>query len=126
VGRDHGISSDVELHEDAAEDVARVMQALATPSRVRILGRLRQGPCSVGELAEAVSMAQPAVSHQLRILRDLSLVVRTRDGRHRVYDLFDPHVSLLIDEALRHVAHLRAGTAEPPNLQDRNQRAKEQ
>ncbi len=56
------------------------MQALATPSRVRILGRLRESPCSVGELAQAVEMEQCAVSHQLRLLRHLGLVIKRERG----------------------------------------------
>jgi DNA-binding transcriptional ArsR family regulator len=58
-----------------AERVASVMQVLAVPSRVQILGRLRNGPLSVGELIDAVGMAQSAVSYQLRVLREMRLVV---------------------------------------------------
>ena len=87
------------------------MSALATPSRVRILARLRQAPCTVGDLAGAVAMEQPAVSHQLRILRDLGLVVGSRSGRHVIYGLYDSHVATLLDEALRHIEHLRHGAA---------------
>lgn len=94
------------------------MSALATASRVRVLARLRQAPCSVGELTETVGMAQPAVSHQLRILRDLGLVVGRRDGRNTVYSLFDPHVAALIDETLRHIAHLQPGGAGAPAGRD--------
>jgi len=90
------------------------MSALATPSRVRILGRLRERPCTVGELADAVEMEQPAVSHQLRILRDLGLVQGSRDGRHVIYGLYDSHVASLLDEALRHIEHLRIGAADSP------------
>ena len=64
-----------------AHQVAETMQALATPSRVRILGRLRDGACSVNELAAAVEMEASAVSHQLRVLRHLGLVVGERQGR---------------------------------------------
>ncbi len=59
-------------------------------------------------------MAQPAVSHQLRILRDLNLVVGVRTGRQTIYGLYDPHVAVLLDEALRHIEHLRAGVPELP------------
>jgi DNA-binding transcriptional ArsR family regulator len=104
----HGISAASEVDVEAAEQVARVMGALATGSRVRILSRLRQGPRTVGDLTTALEMNQSAVSHQLRVLRDLGLVVGSRDGRHVVYELFDPHVAGLLDEALRHVAHLQA------------------
>jgi len=113
MGLAHGITSSTPVDADDARQVARVMQSLATSSRVQILGRLRAGACTVGELTEAVEMAQPAVSHQLRVLRDAGLVIGVRRGRHVVYDLHDPHVTLLLDEALRHVAHLQNGYAEP-------------
>src|SRR5213593_3469077 len=94
-----------------ASAVADTMQALATPSRVRILGRLRAGASSVNELAEAVAMEPSAVSHQLRLLRHLGLVVGQRDGRRIVYDLYDDHVGELLGQAISHVEHVRAGLA---------------
>jgi DNA-binding transcriptional ArsR family regulator len=114
MGKAHGVSSDTPLSADAAREVAKVMAALGTASRVQILGRLREGPCTVTELTEAVDMAQPAVSHQLRILRDLGLVVGNRNGRHVIYGLHDSHVAVLLDEALRHMEHLRTGAAAIP------------
>ena len=89
------------------------LRALAASSRVRILGRLRESPCSVGELAAAVAMEQSAVSHQLRVLRHLGLVVGERRGRQIVYALHDSHVADLLDQAVFHVEHLRLGFAEP-------------
>jgi ArsR family transcriptional regulator, nickel/cobalt-responsive transcriptional repressor len=97
------------LDAGTASDVAQTMQALAAPSRVRILGRLRESPCSVGELAEAVGMEQSAVSHQLRLLRHLGLVVGERQGRRVVYALHDSHVGVLLEEAIYHVEHVRLG-----------------
>jgi DNA-binding transcriptional ArsR family regulator len=99
------------LDGEFARVVAETMQALAAPSRVRILGRLHAGSCSVNELAEAVEMEPSAVSHQLRLLRHLGLVVGRRDGRRIVYDLYDDHVGELLDQAISHVEHLRAGLA---------------
>jgi DNA-binding transcriptional ArsR family regulator len=101
------------LDAGTAHDVARTMQALATPSRVRILGRLRESPCSVGELTAAVEMEQSAVSHQLRVLRHLGLVIGERRGRSVVYALYDSHVADLLDQAVFHIEHLRLGHAEP-------------
>jgi ArsR family transcriptional regulator, nickel/cobalt-responsive transcriptional repressor len=91
--------------------VADTMQALATPSRVRILGRLRNGPASVSALADAVGMESSAVSHQLRLLRHLGFVTGRREGRRVVYDLYDDHVAHLLDEAISHVEHLQLGLA---------------
>ena len=108
----HGQLHDTErLDADFAAAVADTMQALATASRVRILGRLRAGAQTVGELAEAVGMEPSAVSHQLRVLRHLGFVVGRRDGRHVVYDLYDDHVAHLLDEAVSHVEHVQLGLA---------------
>jgi len=79
------------------------MFALSTPSRVQILGRLREGPRSVGELVEDLGMEQSAVSHQLRVLRDQNLVRVERLGRQRVYALHDEYVAALLEAALSQV-----------------------
>jgi DNA-binding transcriptional ArsR family regulator len=98
-----------QLDTGFAGAVADTMQALATPSRVRILGLLREGPMSVNELAQAVGMEPSAVSHQLRLLRHLRFVVGRRQGRNVLYDLHDDHVAHLLDEAISHVEHVQLG-----------------
>jgi len=111
----HGVqgqSHTGELDAATAREVAQTMQALATPSRVRILGRLRHTPCSVGELADAVSMERSAVSQQLRVLRHLGLVIGERRGRNIVYALHDSHVADLLDQAVFHIEHVRLGYPE--------------
>ncbi|MFH9609184.1 ArsR/SmtB family transcription factor [Streptomyces sp. NPDC017448] len=100
-------------------DVAATLQALATPSRLYILARLQEGPCSVGDLAEAVGMESSACSHQLRLLRNLGLVTGERRGRSIVYSLYDDHVAQLLDQALYHVEHLRLGLHDAPAPADR-------
>lgn len=102
-----GHSARLDLDAAAAQSVAGILQALATPSRLRILARLQDGPHSVGELTEAMGMEQSAVSHQLRHLRDLGFVTAERQGRHMFYRLFDDHVTELIDQALSHAEHVR-------------------
>ncbi|MEV4971045.1 ArsR/SmtB family transcription factor [Streptomyces scopuliridis] len=120
----HGIESrnDASTRErlDAAgpADVASTLQALATPSRLYILARLQEGPCAVGELAEAVGMEQSACSHQLRLLRNLGLVTGERRGRSIIYALYDHHVAELLDQALFHVEHLRLGLRDLAPLTD--------
>ena len=98
-----------DLDAEFARSVADTMQALATPSRLRILGRLHAAPAAVNELAAAVGMEPSAVSHQLRMLRHLGLVVGTRQGRQVIYDLHDDHVGELLEQAISHVEHLRRG-----------------
>jgi DNA-binding transcriptional ArsR family regulator len=108
-GRAHAGTIDGEI----AEQVAVVMQALATPSRVLILARLRESPHAVGDLAAEIGMELSAVSHQLRLLRQLGLVVGERRGRRIVYSLHDSHVADLLDDAAYHLEHLRLGQREP-------------
>ena len=101
------------IDADLARTVAERMQMLATPSRLQILGRLKHGPCSVGALAEAVGMEASAVSHQLRSLRQLGLVIGERRGKQVVYGLHDAHVAELLDQAIFHVQHLTLGARQP-------------
>ncbi|HWR48207.1 MAG TPA: metalloregulator ArsR/SmtB family transcription factor [Pseudonocardiaceae bacterium] len=104
------------LDAETAAHVATTLQALATPSRLLILTELRQGPRPVTELAEAVGMEQSAVSHQLRLLRNLRLVTGIRVGRSIVYSLHDNHVAQLLDEAIYHSEHLSLGLADRPEV----------
>ncbi len=94
------------------------MQALATPSRLRILACLHAGPRSVTEISETVGMDGSAVSHQLRILRHLGLVTGERDGRRVNYTLHDHHVGQLLEQAMSHVEHLRIGLADGGRRED--------
>ncbi|MGW6709920.1 ArsR/SmtB family transcription factor [Streptomyces sp. NPDC054956] len=93
------------LTEPEAAAVAEVMQGLASPARIRILARLLDAPCSVGELADDLSLGQPTVSNHLRLLRHLGLVTGRRDGRSVVYELHDAHVTALLEQVLAHVHH---------------------
>ncbi|AOR35765.1 transcriptional regulator [Streptomyces fodineus] len=95
--------------------MATTLQALATPSRLLILSRLREGPCAATELATEVGMEQSACSHQLRLLRNLGLVVGRRQGRSVIYALYDNHVAELLDQAVYHIEHLRLGLSDASN-----------
>ena len=111
----HGVQGQAhagEVDAAVAREVAQTMQALATPSRVRILARLRHSPCAVSELASTVDMERSAVSQQLRVLRHLGLVIGERHGRSIVYALHDSHVADLLDQAVFHIEHLRLGYPE--------------
>jgi len=92
-----------------AQAAADAMQAVAAPSRLRILTHLHSGPAAVGELAVAVGMESSAVSHQLRLMRHLGLVTGRREGRRVVYALHDDHVAELLEQVVSHVDHVRLG-----------------
>jgi DNA-binding transcriptional ArsR family regulator len=65
------------------------IEALGDPTRRQLFERLRDGPCSVNELVDAVSVSQPAVSQHLRVLKEARLVRAQKQGRQRIYSV-DP------------------------------------
>lgn len=93
------------VHSEHAHDLATVFQALAYPTRVRIIARLREGPISVSALAEELGIRQATLSNHLRVLRQARLVVGDRDGRTISYHLADEHVATFFDQALLHLGH---------------------
>lgn len=94
--------------EGVDERIASLMGALASPTRIRALfALLEAGELPAGELAKAVGMSASATSHQMRVLRDLGLVKRRREGRRAFYALSDDHLGLLLKESLYHVDHAR-------------------
>lgn len=69
------------LNQSAALD--QVFQALADPTRRRMLERLSRGPASVSELAEPLEMSLPAVVQHLQLLETSGLVQSEKVGRVR-------------------------------------------
>jgi len=64
-----------------------VLEAIAEPTRLRILDAVREGERSVTDLVHEVGMAQPGVSRHLKVLRDAGLVDVRRDAQRRLYRL---------------------------------------
>lgn len=65
-------------------------QALADPTRLRILALLRQMELSVGELAQVLGQSQPRVSRHLKILADAGVLSRRKEGSWVFLTLADP------------------------------------
>lgn len=99
--------------ETEAVAIAELMQALAAPSRVRLLYALHEGESGVGELAERAGVTPSAASQQLRILRHLRFVAMRREGRSILYRLHDGHVAALLDEVRNHLDHAALGWTAP-------------
>jgi DNA-binding transcriptional ArsR family regulator len=61
--------------------------ALAEPNRLHIVELLRDGPRSVGEIAEQLGLRQPQASKHLRMLSDAGLVEVRPVAQRRIYQL---------------------------------------
>lgn len=91
------------LQNDAVVYAAtQIFDALSDFTRFQILSSLLDGDKSVSELQEICHVSQSAISHQLRLLRDRSLVAARREGQRVIYSLSDDHVELLIGIGLEH------------------------
>lgn len=82
--------------------VADIFRALADPTRIRMLLALAAEPLCVCDLADIAGVSESAVSHQLRMLREMSLVSWEREGKRAVYRLADDHVRDLLATGLAH------------------------
>ena len=72
-------------------------------TRVRILAALSTAELCVCDLSILLDMKQPAVSHQLRILRQARIVKARRDGRVVYYSLLDDHIRNVLSVGLEHL-----------------------
>lgn len=88
-----------------ADRLASFFKALSDPTRVRIIGALAAGELCVSDLALDLGMTQSAISHQLRLLRELRLVRSRKEGRQVYYALDDDHIADLYRQGLDHVRH---------------------
>lgn len=82
--------------------MSEIFAALGDPTRLRLLLALSRQPLCVHELSEVLGVSVSAVSHQLRTLKMLRLVIAQRAGKRVYYSLDDDHVHHLIEEGLKH------------------------
>ncbi len=83
--------------------LTRVYKALADATRLKIAMALADGEMCVCDLAAFLNLSESAVSHQLRLLKDLSLVKPRREGQVLYYGLDDAHVLDFLRIGLEHI-----------------------
>ena len=88
------------------EQIARIGQATASPSRLELLDLLSQGPRTVEALAHQTGQSVATTSHHLQVLRRARLVEAEKAGLYVTYRLADPHVGEFFLE-LRRLAESR-------------------
>jgi ArsR family transcriptional regulator, lead/cadmium/zinc/bismuth-responsive transcriptional repressor len=94
-----------QIDAPTVEQAADIFRALADPTRVRILHALSHAELCVGDLSAFLNMTDSAVSHQLRLLRDLRVLRSRRDGKLVYYSLDDEHITSLFQQTLEHLGH---------------------
>ena len=86
------------MKERRCRKIARRLQLLSHPVRLRIVTELRKKEACVSELQAVLDRPQPYISQQLRVLRQAGIVVCRKEGRFVYYRLVDPFVEQLLDD----------------------------
>ena len=101
------IIDDIQHHmpeENALRDLADFYKVFGDVTRIRILCVLLQHEVCVCHLAEILGMTQSAISHQLRVLKQMKLVKNRREGKTIYYSLADDHIQAIISQGMEHIA----------------------
>ena len=89
--------------KETLEQIAELFKAFGDPTRVHILSLLMHQELCVTDIAEAVELSQSAISHQLRILKQMHLIKYRREGKNLLYSLADDHVRTILEMGLEHI-----------------------
>lgn len=91
------------IAETELDRLALIFKVLGDPTRLKIIMALAGGEMCVCDLAAYLRLSESAVSHQLRRMREQSLVKPRREGQVLYYALDDNHVADLLRTGLEHV-----------------------
>ena len=89
--------------EEDLYSLADFFKIFADSTRIRILYVLLCSETCVCDIAQLLGMTQPAISHQLRILKQMNLVRARRDGKTIFYSLADDHIASILSQGMEHI-----------------------
>lgn len=89
--------------EEKLFDLAEFFKIFGDTTRIRILYVLMCSEMCVCDLAQLLDMTQSAISHQLRILKQMDLVKNRREGKSVFYSLADGHIKTILSQGLEHI-----------------------
>ena len=90
-------------HEGLLHELADFYKVFGDATRVKILCVLLESEMCVCDLAELLGMTQSAISHQLRVLKQMKLVKNRREGKTVYYSLADGHIQTIISQGMEHI-----------------------
>lgn len=93
------------IEDGIAGKLADLFKAMGDPTRIKIIHALLRQELCVHDISQVLEMGQSAVSHQLRLLRNMRIVKRRKVGKTVFYSLDDSHVEQLFLLTLQHLQH---------------------
>lgn len=91
------------ISDKEALTLSDTFSVLADPTRTKIIHALSKEELCVCDIASLLKMSLSAVSHQLRILRNMRLVKFRKESKMVYYTLDDEHITTLFNEGLKHI-----------------------
>lgn len=89
--------------DDTLDQLEELFKTFGDSTRIKILYVLHESELCVCDIAAVLGMTQSAISHQLRVLRQMRLVRTRRDGKQICYSLADEHVKTIISMGIEHI-----------------------
>ena len=89
--------------EEELYDLSELFKIFADSTRIRILYVLLEHEMCVCDLAQTLNMTQSAISHQLRMLKQMKLVTNRREGKTVFYSLADGHIKSIVNQGMEHI-----------------------
>ncbi len=89
--------------EEEMQDLAEFYRVFGDSTRLKILYVLLCSEMCVYDIANLVGMSQSAISHQLRVLKQMDLVKYRREGKTIFYSLADSHIVTILSQGLDHI-----------------------
>ncbi|MGN0157695.1 MAG: ArsR/SmtB family transcription factor [Brotaphodocola sp.] len=84
-------------------DLAEFFKVFGDSTRIKILYVLSQSEMCVCDIATLLQMGQSAISHQLRVLKQMRLVAFRREGKTVFYRLADAHIETILAQGMEHI-----------------------
>ena len=112
-----GVCEFMHVHDEIVDKVEKVMpqeqellelaeffKVFGDSTRIKILYVLSQSEMCVCDIASLLQMGQSAISHQLRVLKQMRLVNFRRDGKTVFYSLSDDHIQTILAQGMEHIS----------------------
>jgi ArsR family transcriptional regulator len=93
------------LDSQTFDYMGELFKSFGDSTRLKILYALANEELCVCDIATLLNMTQSAISHQLRVLRNVRLVKNRKEGKTVYYSLDDDHVFSILKQGIEHVEH---------------------
>jgi len=97
------MNTGIEQTDEKIDALAEFYKVFGDATRIKILLTLYEKELCVCDIATELNMTQSAISHQLKILKQMRLVKNRREGKSIFYALADSHVSMIIAQGREHI-----------------------